>query len=280
VSPPSIERAFVPTRSGTIHVASAGAGEPVLLLHQTPRSWDEFRDVLPLLGRRYRTIAMDTLGFGDSDKPAARGSIERYAEAVIALMDALSLDRTHLVGHHTGGVIAVEVAAAVPERIQRLVLSATACVDAARRARNPTPTVDEVAFSPDGSHLTRLWQRRMPYYPPDRPDLLHRLVLDAMKVLDRVEEGHVVVGEYHMEDRLPLIRCPVLIMCGTEDWAAAPGQERLAGYLPQAQLMWIPGAGVPMDEEVPDLFAAVVSGFLAGEPLIAPDGQATTPSAS
>ena len=64
-----ITHRFVEVPAGTIHCASAGAGRPVLLLHQTPRSWDEYRDVLPLLGRRVQAIALDTIGFGDSCKP-------------------------------------------------------------------------------------------------------------------------------------------------------------------------------------------------------------------
>ena len=85
----NVERRFVTTPLGRIHVAMAGAGFPVLLLHQTPRSWDEYRDVLPLLGRDFRAIAMDTLGFGDSDSPAADPSIELWAQGAFALLDAL-----------------------------------------------------------------------------------------------------------------------------------------------------------------------------------------------
>ncbi|MCC8940661.1 alpha/beta fold hydrolase, partial [Bradyrhizobium sp. Arg68] len=101
-----IERRFVATRLGRIHVAEAGAGFPVLLLHQTPRSWDEYRDVLPLLGRDFRAIAMDTLGFGDSDRPADPPSIELWAQGALALLDALELPRAAIVGHHTGAAIA------------------------------------------------------------------------------------------------------------------------------------------------------------------------------
>src|SRR5215510_12517337 len=84
----SVERHFVTTRLGRIHVATAGTGFPVLLLHQTPRSWDEYRDVLPLLGGDFRAIAMDTLGFGDSDPPAGDPSIELWAQGAFALLDA------------------------------------------------------------------------------------------------------------------------------------------------------------------------------------------------
>jgi hypothetical protein len=96
------QRAFVRTACGQIHVASAGEGFPVLLLHQTPRSWDEYRDVLPILGRRFHAIAMDTLGFGDSDAlPEGEDSIERWAEAALSLLDALQIEQAAVVGHHT-----------------------------------------------------------------------------------------------------------------------------------------------------------------------------------
>src|SRR3954469_21763977 len=96
----SVERCFVSTPLGRIHVAMAGTGFPVLLLHQTPRSWDEYRDLLPLSGCDFRAIAMDTLGFGDSDSPAREPSIELWAEGALALLDALEEPRAAVVGHH------------------------------------------------------------------------------------------------------------------------------------------------------------------------------------
>src|SRR5216684_492097 len=98
-----IERSFVPISSGRVHIAACGAGRPVLLLHQTPRSWDEFREVLPLLGGKYRAIAMDTVGFGDSAAlPAGRDSIEAWAEAANEALAALGHERAAVLGHHTG----------------------------------------------------------------------------------------------------------------------------------------------------------------------------------
>src|SRR5882757_9276115 len=120
---PSVERRFVTTEHGRIHTAIAGAGFPVLLLHQTPRSWDEYRDVLPLLGRDFRAIAMDTPGFGDSDAPEGDPSIEVWATAAFALLDALGEKEFAVVGHHTGAVIALEMAATAPDRVSALVLS-------------------------------------------------------------------------------------------------------------------------------------------------------------
>ena len=59
----------IPVPAGVMHVAQAGTGAPIVLLHQTPRSWDEFRDVVPILGERFHAIAIDTIGFGDSSTP-------------------------------------------------------------------------------------------------------------------------------------------------------------------------------------------------------------------
>ncbi|MEW2359887.1 alpha/beta hydrolase [Spirillospora sp. NPDC029432] len=256
-------RAYAAAPHGLIHYAERGEGAPVLLLHQTPRSWDEYRDVLPLIGARYRAIAMDTPGFGASDPPAGPWSVEAFAAGVLALCDALELDRVALAGHHTGGVVAVEVAARAPERVSALVLSGVPYVDAARRAEVAArPPIDEVTPRPDGSHLAGLWNNRRPYYPDDRPDLLDRLVRDALNVLDRVEEGHRAVNAYEMERRIGLVRAPALVLCGELDGFSRPDMAALAGRLADARTELLPGTGVPAADHRPDLFAAAVLRFL------------------
>src|SRR5260370_34629394 len=78
---------------------------------------------------------MDTVGYGDSYKPARPCGIEDYARGALALLDGLGLRSAAVVGHHTGAVIAIELAASHPERVQRLVLSARPFLDPAQRAR-------------------------------------------------------------------------------------------------------------------------------------------------
>ena len=111
-----IRRAFADLSVGQVHYAAAGqpSAPPVLLLHQSPRSWLEYRDVLPVLGRRCHAIAMDTAGFGDSAPVAAPASIEKWAAVAAELLALLGVGPACVVGHHTGGVIAVELAAAQP----------------------------------------------------------------------------------------------------------------------------------------------------------------------
>ena len=263
MSPITIRKGYAQTPEGQIHYAEAGQGKSVILLHQSPRSWDEFREVLPILGRKYRTIAMDTIGFGGSYRFKGEASIETFARGVIELMDALSIRQASIAGHHMGGVVAVEVAAAYPNRVRKLILSCTPYVDAEDRERRKSrPPIDEVEEKPDGSHLTELWQRRMPFYPKSRPDLLRRFVLDALKVWEDVEAGHRAVNAYRMEDRVPLIKAPTLVLAGTDDPFSYPRMKPLSEHIPGSRTAEIQGGMVPMVDQMPAEFAKVVMDFL------------------
>lgn len=255
---------FADTRFGQVHYVEEGAGDPVLLLHQTPRSSDEYRDVLPVLGRRFRAIAPDTPGFGLSDGPSGPWSIELFAAGVLDLCDALGLARVALVGHHTGAVVATEIAAAAPERVRALVVSGMPYVDAARRHRVATgrPPIDHVERRADGAHLRQLWDNRAPYYPADRPDLLERLVRDAVVVIDRVEEGHEAVNRYRMEDRIGAVRAATLVLCGEHDTFSLPDVDPILAAIPGAVAEVLPGTGVPSVDHRPELFADAVERFL------------------
>lgn len=257
--PPSVRRAFADVPAGQIHYAEAGAGDAVVLMHQAPRSWTEFRDVLPLLGRTHRAIAMDTLGFGDSSDPQGPDSIVNYAAGVIQLLDALGIERASLVGHHCGGVIAVEVAATHPERVDRVVLSCTPLVDEV--GRDNRPKVDDAPPRMDGEHLVALWQRRQPYYPDGRPDLLDAFICDALKAGPRMKTGHDAVARYEMELRLPSLQAPVLLVGAPGDIAVVD-LPRWAEALPDARQVVIAGGMVPLPDHMPEEFTACVRTFL------------------
>ena len=82
-----------------------------------------FEKAIPIFARHYRVIAMDTIGYGESDKPTRQMEIPEYAESVADFMDVLEIDKASVVGHHTGGGIAVELAASYPQRVMRLVIN-------------------------------------------------------------------------------------------------------------------------------------------------------------
>jgi pimeloyl-ACP methyl ester carboxylesterase len=262
-----VTRRFVETTAGSIHCAIAGEdqGDNVLLLHQTPRSWNEYRDVLPLLGRRRRTIAIDMAGFGDSSPlPWGSDSIERWAEVALELLDALGVEQAHLVGHHTGAVVATEMAVRTPERTSSLVLSCAPFDDAPTRAAQleTGAIVDDVAPRPDGSHLLDLWRTRAGFYPDGRVDLLEAFLIDALKAGPRAAEGHQVVARYDMQAAVRRLHCPVLLVGATHDPYAYPALEPMRAALPDAQVEVIQGGMVPLPDQLPEQFAIAVERFL------------------
>jgi len=253
---------------GPLHFASCGdaAAPAVLLLHQSPRSWREYREVLPLLGPHWRAIAIDTPGFGDSAPLREGASIEGWAAMVVELLDALSIATAHVVGHHTGGVIALHLAAAHPARVASLVLSSTPFAgEAFRRARRERPPIDAVEPSEDGSHLAALWQRRQSFYPPQRPELLEAFVCDALKVSGDVEGGHRAVASYRMEDHIGRVTQPTLLIRATDDPFASPHVPELQAHIPQATVVDIAGGMVPLPDQLPQAFAQAVLAFLGAQ---------------
>ena len=265
----SIRKGYIDVPWGQLHFARCGEGNgaPVALAHQTPRSWYEYRDVLPLLGREYDTVALDTPGFGASDlDPRAGDSIEHYADGLALLIDELGLERVALVGHHTGALVALEVAVRSPARVRAVVLSSAPLRSADERAAALAGQgIDDVAERLDGAHLTELWRRRLAFYPADRSDLLRRFVADALRVGSRAEEGHRAVNRYAAPERAEELRrtgLPVLILAGAADPFAFPMLGRWREVLPDAKVVELVTGMVPLPDQLPGPFAAAVADFL------------------
>ena len=265
-----IKRAFMDTPDGQIHYVAAGAGEPILLLHQTPTSSDEYADVIPILARTNLVVAMDTMGYGDSDTPTRQYFIEDYARTVPLLLDQLGIQRVTLVGHHTGSFIAAEVAASYPERIDRLVLSGFFNMDAAERERSMQPGA-WVQWYPeaDGSHLAKIWGSAMKRSKDDL-DRAHRNLMNVLRAGTASEYGHWAVGSWHQEERIPLIQAPTFLIWGIKDLEASDRRGRHATRdkhkvgeaIPGCREVDVPEGTSAFPEEMPEVFSELILGFV------------------
>jgi pimeloyl-ACP methyl ester carboxylesterase len=258
-----MKRYFFDTSYGQIHyiVEGPSSGSPVILLHQTPRSIDEYAEVIPILAQRYLVIAVDTLGYGNSDKPKDQPTIADYAETVRQLLDALKIEQANLVGHHTGAFIAMELAAAYPARVSTLANSGPIYMDEEARQLFTNQAYEQWHVKADGSHYPEHWQRFTKWIAD--PAKLHRIVLDVMRAGEISEYGHYACFAYRMEDRLPLIQCPTLLIIGKKDIFAMMEKNRIfPKILPQAKEVYIEGGGIFLPTEKPEEFARLVMDFL------------------
>jgi 2-hydroxy-6-oxonona-2,4-dienedioate hydrolase len=112
----------VETASGTLHYNEAGNGHPIVMLHGSgpgATGWSNFRGQIAHLADRYRVIAVDMPGWGES-APATYEE-RNHPVTAIELLDALGIERAALVGNSMGGATALKVAADHPERVSHLV---------------------------------------------------------------------------------------------------------------------------------------------------------------
>jgi len=123
--PGRLRFASVATRGPRLSLVEAGTGPTVLAIHGLGATKSSFLSTVAALADDFRVIAVDLPGFGDSDKPIGAAYDARFfAEAVTDLLDALELDRVHLLGNSLGGRIALEVGLSCPGRVSRIGLLA------------------------------------------------------------------------------------------------------------------------------------------------------------
>jgi pimeloyl-ACP methyl ester carboxylesterase len=259
-----MKRGYVDIAMGQIHYVSEGSGEPVLLLHQVPLSSKEYSSVIPLIGKRFRAIAMDNPGYGMSDPLPEDASMEQYAECTISFMDALNISKASIVGTHTGASIAVEMTVRHKERIQKLILNGCPVYEPeVRKSRLTDPNYAVMKIEEDGSHLTKIWENQKKWSPNLKPESWHRSVVDYLVAGFHAEDAHQAVFRHDVEPLLPLIKAPTLLISGTED-IFCHLLESTKNLIPNCQTKIIEGGGVVIAYEKAEEFSEAILDFLQG----------------
>jgi len=241
-----VERRWVDLDGARLHYQRAGAGTPVLLIHGLSASSRWWERNIAALAERFEVYVIDLFGFGRSRRQQ-RFVLNEAAALLVHWMDALGIERAHIVGHSMGGFIAVQLAAGFPERVSRLVL-----VDAAVPLPRQSPL----------RHATRLG-RELRATPPR---FLPLLATDALRagpwtILTAAEQ--LLTAD--IEPELAGIRAPVLLIWGERDTLVPTTvADKLVELLPDARLVMISGAGhTPMWERAAEFNNAVIA-FLSG----------------
>ena len=247
---------------GQVSYKIEGSGQPILLLHQTPWSYEEYSLMIPILAKSHRVIAMETLGYGYSDDPPREYEIEDYAKSVISFLDALHITKTSIVGHHTGSIIAAEVAAAYPERVHKLILSGLSF----REPKESEQLLNEIESqmkppAEDGSFLIDLWNMIRSYAVQKKMELLLKSFVFNIDSYIRTYDAHHAIVRYNIIPRLPLIKCPTLVLSGSND-LFIDDIETINKAMPECQTKVIEGAGTAICLEKPEEFASTILEFM------------------
>ncbi len=249
-------------RGARVHLLSGGSGEPVLYLHGAgaTNAWLPFH---ARLAARCRLLAPDLLGFGQSDRPDWLDDVQDFVVHYLDLLDALGVERVHLVGLSLGGWIAAELAVWASDRLTSLTL-----IDAAGLYLPGHEAPD--LFTLSHEQTIRLLvadpavaERLLAV--PETPELTAQR-LKGQVTLARVSWNPYLYSPKLMQ-RLHRIRAPALIVWGERDrlFPVAMG-EAWAAAIAGARLAVVPGAGHLPPIEQPERTADLVADFVASHP--------------
>jgi pimeloyl-ACP methyl ester carboxylesterase len=235
----------------------------VVLLHAWTGSRRSFSALMPLLARCLRPVAVDLRGHGDADKPAEGYDVPSLAADVVAILDALELDRAVLVGASSGGYVAQQVAVSDPHRVSALVLAG-----APHDLRGRPPFADELALltDPVDPHWVRTFTAgftdldRLPSWYVDV------LVEDALRVPAAIwTAAFRGLNSSRPPTDLGVITAPTLVISGGRDALLGRAQtEALLSALPRAQWIEYEDTGHLVLEEQPARLAADIASFVTG----------------
>ena len=253
--------AAIETQLGWLGVAERGSGgTAIVFLHGVGSDKSVWAPQLAHFGESRRAIAFDYPGYGDSDPSPEGATRDDLAAAILAGMDDLGIERAHVCGLSLGGVVALAIHAAAPERCASLILA------------------DSFAVHPDGqgiydrsvaasSDLRSLAEARVDVLLAQPADAAIRS--EVVETMARIDGQAYCIGAEAVwladqRERACAIAVSTLVLCGEDD-RVTPSKlsEELAALIPGAKLELIPGAGHLSNLERPATFNRLVETFVS-----------------
>lgn len=230
----AIERTWLSLRS-RIHVRRLRPSQPLGTVVMIPGLGVSGRYLLPtanLLAQRFDVIVPDLPGTGRSgEAPAQPASVESMVDSLVELLDALDVERAHLVGNSLGCQVAVELAVRRPEHVLSVTLTG-------------------VPFAP---HERRPWLQLRRFFPTvlREPVGLWLVATSDYLIagLFKTWRTFRAVLRHRLEDRLPALRAPLLVIRGAQDRVSPPEWNRDVASLGRGTFLELPDAlhGIPYD---------------------------------
>ena len=248
---------------------SGGSGAPVVFAHGLLWSCRVFDPQVAALRDRFRCVAFDFRGQGQSEVTESGYDLETLTADAIELIEKLRLAPTHFVGLSMGAMIGMRLAARRPELVRSLTLLETSAdpepEENVPKYRRLNLVARWLGFSLVAGQVMPIMFGRKFLEDPSRADERQlwrsRMVGNDRKGISRAVTGVITRGS--AIDELAKIRAPTLIMVGEQDVATVPAKaQRIHERIPGSKLISIPGAGHTSAVEEPAFVNAQLSAFL------------------
>ena len=266
---------FVEIDGQQIHLIDQGDGPTIFLLHGFAASAHTFRELVPLLAKDFRVLALDLNGFGSTERPSNRADYSRIAQArlIRRLAEALGIREVTVVGHSYGASVAMTIAQEYPDFAERLVLVSPAA-----------------SFPPPPWYLRNGIALRAAYWATrgllSQPERFRRIIEGSFHRPDILTDS---LSEYYRRSMLvegfktaffgyatgiarfgapapEAVPLSSLVIAGKHDQRVSVNEcEGLARRLPKAELLVLSDCGHSPPEERPDELAAAVGGFMTSD---------------
>ncbi len=250
-----------------LHYEEAGTGIPILFVHEFAGDCRSFEPQLRYFARRYRCVAFNARGYPPSDVPreAERYSQERARDDIRAVMDALAIDKAHVVGLSMGGFAVLHFGFTYPERARSLVIAG--CGYGAEREQRQKFQEESEAWAKRFATLGMKEAGATYAQGPTRVQFQNKDPRGwrefAAQLAEHSSEGAALTQRgvqkrrpslYDLVDKMKAITAPTLIMTGDEDWPCLEPGILMKRTIPTAALVVMGNAGHAINLEEPALF--------------------------
>jgi len=256
-----------------LHYEVSGQGRAIVLCHGYTASHQVWVHQLPVLAGDYQVVTVDLRGHGSSDAPSsvAAYSIPTLASDIRYLLEHLGISACCFVGHSLGGFVALQLALDHPQLIGALVLVGTSSgpidIPGYAELRMQLEKIVqrdgmEAAFEHNALH-NPMARKRFEKFPELRQTVKRRMLETSL-------DGYIYAAQAMSQrpvltGRLGEISAPTLVVVGEEDNTFRQPSEILANGIPHARLHVVPEATHTPQEETPEVFNKMITGFLAEE---------------
>lgn len=252
---------------GLVHFRDTGKGEPLVLLHQSPMSSQQFETVYPLFAAKgIRAIGIDMPGFGLSDPTSFTPTANDWAKIVPAVLDHLGIKQAYIGGHHTGATVAVAAATQFPERAKGLIIHSALLVteeERAKRLERVNTGERNFVYKDDGSHLTDAFRGRFKMFGPGAdPKLITRYTVERFLGAGESWHGHHVAYEFNSTEGLKKLKARGLVI-GNDGDMVIEITRRIKDVRPDLTYVELKGGGVDIVDQKPQEWVDTIHRFIA-----------------